>query len=125
MSWDWWISQQTSSDGGVENRRHATRGSATPKTGTGCGDVSVNVVSPAEGKGTMTAKPRIRVKMSKQRYNAEGLKLFDPFPVRCPWVRQWEIRSYYPRDPAEALGLSLAKSELGLYRRLGLESWSR
>jgi len=32
-------------------------------------------------------KPRVRVKMGRQRLNAEGLKLWDPFHIRFPWYR--------------------------------------
>ena len=34
---------------------------------------------------TKRVKPRVRVKMGRQRINAEGLKLWDPFQVRFPW----------------------------------------
>ena len=40
----------------------------------------------------MTQKPRIRIKMGRQRINAEGLKLWDPMRIRFPWLARW---TYY------------------------------
>src|SRR5882672_6826692 len=36
-------------------------------------------------RGPEMTKPRIRVKMGRQRINAQGRKIFDPWEVRYPW----------------------------------------
>ena len=34
----------------------------------------------------MPEHPRVRVKMGRQKFNRDGLKLFEPTSVRWPWL---------------------------------------